>query len=154
MSLGSWVAPLAARRSPDVAFIIAESAPALTPIEHERFRVERQLRADGFPREVVARARSFMEQKFKVARTGQGWTDLTAAMGRAAREGWISYINPPSSLENLQWHWTHVLSYDPLPVLEQLDLSDPGALRRAGQHRAGERASGAHGSRASPCEDP
>ena len=120
MSLGSWVAPLAAERSGQVAFVIAESAPALTPIEHERLRVEHQLRADGFSRDVVARALALMDQKFEVARSGLGWEALTAGLARATNEGWVGYVNPPQTLEALQWHWQHVLSYDPLPALQKL----------------------------------
>ena len=120
MSQGGWVAPLAVRGASDVAFIIAESAPAMTPVEHERFRVPYQMAADGFAPDLIARAVSFMDQKFEVARTGQGWDDLQSAMARGAREGWLSYVNPPPSLENLRWNWQHVLSYDPAPALEAL----------------------------------
>jgi dienelactone hydrolase len=119
-SYGGWVAPLAASRSPDVAFVIVESAPTSTPLEHERLRVEHQLRADGFSLETVSRALAFMEQKFEVARTATGWEKLTKGVERAAREGWLSYINAPSSLESLQWHWKNILSYDPMPALERL----------------------------------
>jgi dienelactone hydrolase len=118
MSQGGWIAPLAARRATDVAFIIAESAPAMTPVEHERLRVPYQLAADGFTPDRIAHAVSFMDQKFEVARTGQGWDALEAAMGRGAREGWLSYVNPPPTLENLRWNWDHILSYDPAPALE------------------------------------
>jgi uncharacterized protein len=120
MSQGGWIAPLVARRAPDVAFIIAESAPAMTPVEHERLRVPYQLAADGFAPTLIAHAVSFMDLKFEVARTGQGWGELQAAMARGAREGWLSYVNPPPSLENLRWNWDHVLSYDPAPALEAL----------------------------------
>jgi pimeloyl-ACP methyl ester carboxylesterase len=119
-SFGGWVAPLAASRSTDVAFVIVESAPAISPLEHERMRVRSQLRADGFPQEVIARALAFMDQKFDVARTGEGWPKLEEAMKRANDEGWSSYVNPPTSLDSLQWNWTNLLSYDPLPALEKL----------------------------------
>jgi dienelactone hydrolase len=120
MSQGGWIAPLVAKRAPDVAFIIAESAPAMTPVEHERLRVPYQLAADGFAPDAIAHAVSFMDQKFDVARTGEGWSDLQLAMARGAREGWLSYVNPPPSLENLRWNWEHILSYDPAPALEAL----------------------------------
>ena len=119
-SLGGWVAPLAASRSSDIAFVIVESAPALTPLEHEKLRVRSQLRADGFAPQVVMQALAFMDQKFEVARTGKGWDRLQSSMTRNANTGWISYVNAPSSLESLQWHWDNVLSYDPLPALEKL----------------------------------
>lgn len=121
MSQGGWIAPLVARRAPDVAFIIAESAPAMTPVEHERLRVPYQLAADGFAPDLIAHAVSFMDQKFEVARTGEGWDELQGAMARGAREGWLSYVNPPPSLENLRWNWEHILSYDPAPALEALN---------------------------------
>ena len=121
MSQGGWIAPLVAKRAPDVAFIIAESAPAMTPVEHERLRVPYQLAADGFAPELIAHAVSFMDQKFEVARTGDGWDALQAAMVRGAREGWLSYVNPPPSLENLRWNWEHILAYDPAPALEALN---------------------------------
>jgi dienelactone hydrolase len=121
MSLGSWVAPLAASRSGGrVAFVIAESASALSPVEHERLRVEHQLRADGFPRDVIVRALAFMDRKFEVAKTGEGWESLADPVERAGREGWAAYVNPPQTLESLQWHWQHVLSYDPVPALKAL----------------------------------
>jgi dienelactone hydrolase len=120
MSLGGWVAPLASVRSADVAFVIVESAPVLTPKAHERLRVEQQMRADGFRPDVVARALAFMDLKFEVARTGQGWDRLTSSAERAAREGWVNYVNLPSSLESLQWNWQNVLSYDPMPALEKM----------------------------------
>jgi uncharacterized protein len=120
MSLGGWVAPLAASRNPEIAFVIVESAPVLSPREHERLRVEQQMRADAFAPEQISRAIAFMDLKFEVARTGLGWERLSDSMGRAAREGWLAYVNAPTSLESLQWNWEHVLSYDPLPALERM----------------------------------
>jgi dienelactone hydrolase len=151
MSQGGWIAPLVARRAPDVAFIIAESAPAMTPVEHERLRVPYQLAADGFAPELIAHAVSFMDQKFEVARTGRGWDALQAAMARGAREGWLSYVNPPPTLENLRWNWEHILSYDPAPALEALncpvlvlygglDTIVPAGVHRARMQAALERA--------------
>jgi uncharacterized protein len=121
-SLGGWVAPLAASRSSDVAFVIVESAPAVTPLEHERLRVRSQMRADGFSSAEIGNAMAFMDLKFDVARTGKNWERLQSAMTRAeqAGVGWLAYVNPPSSLESLQWHWANVLAYDPMPALERL----------------------------------
>ena len=122
MSLGGWVAPLAATKSHDVAFVVVESAPVMTPLEHERLRVISQMRADGQSGELIAQASAFMDQKFAVARTGEGWDRLVSAMSTGERAGWLPYVNPPSSLESLRWHWEHVFSYDPLPVLKHLTV--------------------------------
>jgi dienelactone hydrolase len=119
-SLGGWAAPLAASRNPAVKFLIVESAPAITPAEHERLRVQNQMRADGQPREMIAIALRFMDLKLAVGRTGKGWDGLEALAGRARREGWARYVNPSTSLESLEWNWQNVLSYNPEPVLKQL----------------------------------
>jgi dienelactone hydrolase len=122
MSLGGWVAPLAAVKSHDVAFVVVESAPVMTPREHERLRVETTMRADGHRGETIAQAVAFMDQKFDVARSGEGWERLEAAMHTGEKAGWLPYVNAPASLESLRWNWDHVFSYDPLPVLKQLDV--------------------------------
>jgi len=119
-SLGGWVAPLAASRSPAVSFLILEAAPGVTPAEHERMRVESQMRADGRSAADIRRALSFMDRKFEVARTGDGWHDIEELMAEGAREGWLHYTNPPASLENLRWNGTHVFPYDPTPALAAL----------------------------------
>ncbi len=122
MSLGGWVAPLAAVKSRDVAFVVVESAPVMTPLEHERLRVQTTMRADGHKGQTIAQAVAFMDQKFEVARTGEGWDRLEAAMRAGEKAGWIAYVNAPASLESLRWHWDHVFSHDPLPVLERLSV--------------------------------
>jgi dipeptidyl aminopeptidase/acylaminoacyl peptidase len=119
-SLGGWVAPLVATRSSHVKFIIIEAAPAVTPAEHERMRVENEMRADRQPPAAVARALAYMDRKFLVGRTGKGWGDLEVLAAQGATEGWVRYVSRPTSLESLRWNWQHVLSYDPQPVLRQL----------------------------------
>jgi dipeptidyl aminopeptidase/acylaminoacyl peptidase len=119
-SLGGWIAPLAAAHSSDVSFVIVEAAPSMTPAQHERLRVERQMRADHLPHDVIVRALAFMDKKSDVGRTGQGWEKLARIMERGRAEGWLDYVNPPSSLDSLVWHHEHVMSYDPLPVLRQV----------------------------------
>lgn len=121
-SLGGWVAPLAATMSPDVRFLIVEAAPSVNPAEHERLRVRRQMEADGHSPRAVTRALAFLDQKFDVAQTGTGWDALIEKRDQGAREGWLQYVNVPTSLAGLRWSWEHLLSYDPLPALRQLRI--------------------------------
>jgi uncharacterized protein len=116
-SLGGWVAPLAASRSNDVKFIIVESAPAITPAQHERLRVAAQMGADRRTETAIQDAIAYMDRKFEVARTGRGWDDLVRAAAGGERDGWIGYVNHPASFESLRWNWDHVLSFDPAPAL-------------------------------------
>ncbi|MGE3844388.1 MAG: alpha/beta hydrolase family protein [Vicinamibacterales bacterium] len=120
MSLGGWVAPLAASRDDRVTFLLLEAAPAVTPAAHERLRVERQMKAADWPSRDIDQALAFMDRKFEVARTGIGWDELNERRARGLREGWLTYVNAPVSLEALRWSWDHLLSYDPRPALESL----------------------------------
>lgn len=121
-SQGGWVAPLAASRSRDVAFVIVESAPTITPLQHERLRVESQLRADGFGQKEIAQALAFMDLKFEVARSGTGWPRLEAAVREGTDTAWLAYTNPPASLAALRWDWDHIFEFDPMPVLSRLEV--------------------------------
>lgn len=122
VSFGSWVAPLAASRSANVAFVVVESAPTVTPMAHERLRVEAQLRADGFSRKDIVQALALMDQKFEVARSGRGWSALEETMRAAADAAWLPYANPPTSLAALQWDWEHIFEFDPMPALSRLEV--------------------------------
>lgn len=119
-SLGGWVAPLAAARGGEIAFVMVDAAPATSPAEHEVERVQRQMRADGRPGPDIAEAIAFMHAKFEVGRTGIGWEALEPRIARARQQGWIQYVNAPASLEGLRWNWQHILSYDPRPALQAL----------------------------------
>jgi len=116
-SNSSWTVLLAASRSKDVAFLIPQSTSALPVWKQERFRAETQVRLARFPPDVVAKAVRFMDLKFEVARTGQGWDSLQAIMGEYARTQWLAYTNPPSTLERLRQYWDRSFSYDPEPAL-------------------------------------
>src|SRR5262249_46170760 len=72
-SNGRWVVEYAAARSKDVAFIIVVSGGGIPSWESEVYRVEAEMRAEKFPEEAIKNAVAFMQQKFEVARTGQGW---------------------------------------------------------------------------------
>ena len=94
-SLGGWVAPLAASRSARVSFVIVEAAPSVSPAEHERWRVEQQMRADGVHPALMSRALAFMDRKAEVGRSGEGWDGLEREAQQARREGWAACISIP-----------------------------------------------------------
>lgn len=52
-SEGGWVAPLAAARSPDVAFVVAVSAPGVSPIRDILFQNELALGHEGVPKSLI-----------------------------------------------------------------------------------------------------
>src|SRR5262249_643749 len=104
-------------QSKDVAFLIPQSMSALPPWQQERFRAERQVRLARFPPDVVDKAVHFMDLKFEVARTGQGWDSLQAVMDHYAGVHWLAYTNPTINVDRLRQYWDRSFSYDPAPAL-------------------------------------
>jgi uncharacterized protein len=94
-SQSGWVVASAASRSQEVAFIISQSGPGVTPEEQELYRNEAWLRADGFSEQEVSDAMKFVVQRYECARTGEGWEALQAAE-REAR-------NQRLSIREAQW---------------------------------------------------
>jgi dienelactone hydrolase len=118
LSQGGYIAPIAASRSKDVAFIITVSGPGVSPVQQELYRVENVLRERGFSEGEIAEAMAFFKRKFEVARTGEGWEQLAADAQQARAKKWFEYHGLPSSLDRLQWSWKNVWSYDPALFFE------------------------------------
>lgn len=119
-SNSAWTVALAASRSPEAAFLILQSFSGVAPWKQDLFRAETQLRVDGFTPEEIKQGVEFTRRKFEVARTGEGWDELASAMAAQAR--WVPYTNPPSTLERSRQSYSRVMSYEPLPALEQLKI--------------------------------
>lgn len=120
LSQGGWLAPFAASRSKDVAFVIPVSGPGVSPEEQELYRAGHDLPAKGFSQDEVRDAVVFMKLKFRVARTGEGWDELEALSMNAQNERWLPEVLPPSSMEELRQKWDGMWAYDPVPVLERI----------------------------------
>jgi uncharacterized protein len=121
-SNSTFTVSLAASRSNDVSFLILQSLVGVIPWKQETFRAVTQLRVDNFPESTVKQGAEFMRLKFEVARTGKGWEELQAIMEKARGERWLAYTNPPSTLERLTQRYNSVMTYDPVPVLENLHI--------------------------------
>ena len=153
-SHGGMVAPLAASRSKDVAFVINVSGNTMPVQENIIYGVVANLRNAKFSQAEINDAIAYMKQKYQVARTGEGWDLLQARITelQSQKVGWLTYAGAPKSLEDLQYFWKVQFSFDPsaywqrvkLPVLAiygEVDSSQPVpqitsslqlALRRAG----------------------
>ena len=84
-SQGGWVAPLAAARSPVVAFIIVSAGPGISPEAQDRYGVEHSQRAAGYPEEQIARAVAFADALVAAARRDEDYARVEAGLLRAAR---------------------------------------------------------------------
>jgi dipeptidyl aminopeptidase/acylaminoacyl peptidase len=124
LSEGGWVAPLAATRSGDVAFVITLSGPAISPVELDMTNVRHELERQGTPRDEVERAIGLKRLSDHFARTGEGWDEFLAGVGGATGRPWgpmFSYAGAPPSREAWYWrYWRGMMDYDPLSALRVL----------------------------------
>lgn len=104
LSQGGWISPLAASRSPDIAFVIAVSAPVVTADVQMLFSSVNHLRANGYPQaeiDQMAATRKAVDdymrgtasreaaQKMIDAAKGKPWFKYTY-MGETVRDRAIS----------------------------------------------------------------
>jgi uncharacterized protein len=120
-SHGGIVAPLAASRSKDVAFVINVSGAGVPPHRQVTYQAEAQMRRDGFSETEIAEAVAYLNQKWDVARAGgAGWDALQAATREAGDKRWLARVQPATSLEDIVPSWKLQMGYDPMPALEKL----------------------------------
>jgi alpha/beta superfamily hydrolase len=72
LSQTGWIAPLAASRSRDVAFIIPVSAPGVSVAQQELYRIGQWMRTDGRTEPEIAAVIAYMMQVYDVLRAGAG----------------------------------------------------------------------------------
>lgn len=122
-SQGGWLAPLAAIRSQQVAFVIAEAASAVPPAEQEVYRVEHALRAAGFSDEDVRAGTAYQEKLMRwVTSGGANRAELLAAARAGESARWASQVEivPDTLRDQPRAESTAFYSYDPLPDLKHL----------------------------------
>lgn len=121
-SQGGWVAPLAATRSSDVAFLISVSGPAVSPAQVTLDRAEHSMRREGFSEGEIAEALAIVRLRDQVARGQQSLQTLASAIEQVRGKKWFPYTSLPRSTESwLPEHWNRApLDYDPAPVLAAL----------------------------------
>jgi pimeloyl-ACP methyl ester carboxylesterase len=125
LSQTGWIAPLAAARSTDVAFIITISGPGVSPARQELYSVSGRLRADGFAEEAIGEAVAYQQLLYDVLRTGAGWDVLESRVQQASQAPWAAYVGLPASRDDLDdligWRWfRQVMDYDPAPVIARV----------------------------------
>lgn len=120
-SEGAWVAGIAAANpAVDPEFVILLSGGGLEPRLQERYRVEAELRAEGFSSKQIDEALEFLAKKFEVARTGDGWDEFVKAMRDSESLAWYKYVLGWPSLAFARRAWDDVLQYQPELVLREI----------------------------------
>jgi len=125
-SQGGWVAPLAASRSKDIAFLIVRSASARTQQDNLVYEVENEVRSQGFSEEDARQAGEIRQMLSDALATNTGWEALTETLERSRSKPWFQLtqaawvlsrgVPTGSFLRNLQ----RVFIFDPMPAWEQV----------------------------------
>jgi dipeptidyl aminopeptidase/acylaminoacyl peptidase len=119
-SEGGIIAPWAASRSSDVAFVIMQSATGVSFAQQNLYQTERQMRALNLPESEVQEALAFQRLKHAYARTGMSWQEYAEALQNSRNKPWAS-LGGPSSSNDWWWLWYRTkMDYEPVPMLEQV----------------------------------
>ena len=124
-SQAGWVAPLAASRSPDVAFLILISGGGASPRESELFSYEQAFDQAGFSAEQKARGSEVLDAYFGYLATGEGRAALIGRLD-GIRAGPLKPLAEqldrvlPSKENQPNWQW--VATHDPLGPIAALKV--------------------------------
>ncbi len=124
-SEGGMVATQAAAQSRHVAFAI-NSSGFMGPLwQTILYQGAAMMRAAGSSEDEIEQAVAFNRFWMEVARTGRGYAEFLQrrdAIIRSGKKGWLFYVNAAfTSLEQMQWTWERILSYDSLPALRDVN---------------------------------
>ena len=126
LSQGGWLAPMAASRSKDIAFLIVVSGGGVTPAEQEVFDDEVKLRDKGYASEEVAEAVALLRQADDVIRGRESWQNFAAARERAQKKEWFALLDRyPVKLPKDDDTWLSGgtgLDFDPRPLWEKTSI--------------------------------
>lgn len=123
-SQGGYVGPLAASRSADIAFIIAGSAPGVTPDEQNDFDVKNALRNKKLTEDSIAFVLKFRKDLRNYQYHGSGdksALDKTLALIRS-RSWYGSTLLDGEGTDPAESGVKEWLSFDPLPVWEKVSV--------------------------------
>jgi pimeloyl-ACP methyl ester carboxylesterase len=129
-SQGAWVAPIAARRSHRVRFLVLIAATGVTPSAQMQYATAEHLRRAGYESRIV-------EWASQLRRQFEAWVHepdpadgerLRGALKAAEQEPWWSLAFLPAQLPDAMGRraWISEMDFDPLPYMRA--VADPTLL--------------------------
>ncbi len=123
-SQGGWIAPLAASRSKDGAFLILKSGPGVGPAQLATYKSVTRVRNAGYSLEVSEQVKVLMNLQFDILRTGKGWEKLEAEVQKVRNEPWYRHV---AVMRHSNWDssWMNYgldIDFDPVPIFEKLNI--------------------------------
>jgi uncharacterized protein len=123
-SQGAWIAPVAARRKPDVACIVAVSASGVSPADQMNYGVAFHLEKDGFERAAVDKAIELRNLVNEYFRGHVSRERAQAELIRFEHEPWYerAYLYPanelPKDITRSKWHYE--MDHEPLSIWREV----------------------------------
>ena len=135
LSQGGHIAPLAASRTPRIAFVVDVAGSAVPMTDQVIDEVEKLAEREGFRPEQIDRVDALHRMAIRYGLTGEGWDEYEAALTAALESDLAGHgvVEPfPRTPEHWVWSWARVVGdYDPLPYWEALEV--PGLVVYGGQ---------------------
>ena len=124
MSQGGWVAPLAASRSAEVAFVVAVSAVGASPAEQMDYSAEYGLRERGFPDEAIAQMLELRALVNEVYRGKADRTRVQEKLNALRNEAWFpfAYLGDDLPEDPTVEKWYQEMDFDPLPSIQNIHV--------------------------------
>jgi len=125
-SEGGWVAPIAAARSKDVAFVISFSGPGVTYAEVNKYADATRLRAHGFSETEIREANEGLARVDDYVRRGGDTEQLQSFLNETWRKPWASQTTLPRRVPTIEeihtWLRWRDLDLDPADYWKQIKV--------------------------------
>lgn len=105
-SQGATLSPLVASRSKSVSFIIAAAAIGDSVYKQDLYRVENNLKANGFTSTEIKEAMQYYSQWLDMARTGTKFDNLDSLNKASKDKKWFEWVEAPP---REHWIWAYYL---------------------------------------------
>jgi dipeptidyl aminopeptidase/acylaminoacyl peptidase len=123
-SQGAWIAPIAAARKPDIAFLVAVSASGVSPADQMDYGVAFHLQKDGFDQTIIAKAIELRNLVNEYFRGHVSREEAAAELSLFEQEPWFekAYLYPSNELpmDVTQSKWHYELDYEPLSIWKEV----------------------------------
>jgi len=122
ISQAGWIMPLAASKSPDVAFILTTSGATVDVKTEGKFDYMVKLRDAGVNAEDMALAEKILDLDHEVTMTGQGYDELRKLTLEARAKSWWKLFDFQMVPVGARAFPKLIGGFDPRPILEQVSL--------------------------------
>jgi drug/metabolite transporter (DMT)-like permease/pimeloyl-ACP methyl ester carboxylesterase len=122
-SQSGWLIPIAASRSPSVAFVVLISPAGVTPFEQVLYDTRTDLEDAGFSPVEVESALRVTRSALNYARTGHGWDAHAKEVQAAKGKAWLDIAAGPPDRDHWLWKWMRlVMDFDVMPIVKEMKL--------------------------------